>query len=231
MYRIVVLLAISIAISSCNGSITSIHQNTNSDDCSNAKANKKIQSVYSIETLFDMTAEEAEEWRTTPNEDRPVNGYHYYNVDTTYNNNCLLSVVVTFDYTGAYPSTAFYYFTFDKNTGEQLDIYDIVNEGMAAPIISKYTRRVETIIAEGRKELSDKEELYSYNNQIEQYRNFNFPHRIEDFYITEEGFVFVIPFDFPHVVQALQPNNIIEIPKNDIAPYLIEGAMLNLNNW
>lgn len=231
MYRIVVLLTMCIIVSSCNESITSIHQNTTSNDCENAKANKKIQRVYSIETLFDMTPDEALKWSNTPNEDRPVNGYHYYHVDTTYNHNCLLSVVVTIEYTGAYPSTGFYYFTFDKNTGAQLGIFDIVNEGMAAPIISKYTRQVETIIANGRKNLSTREELERYNSQIEQYRDFNFPHRIEDFFLTENGMVFIVPLEFPHVVQALQPNNIIEMPKTDIAPYLVEGASLNLNNW
>lgn len=194
--------------------------------CDDSAARDKIKEAVSVATVFEMTDEEAETWLATPDEERPLHGFHSYAVDTTYDNNCMLSLTVTYEGMGAYPSTGHNYYTFDMHTGEQIGIYDIVDSNKSEGLKRIFAERLEQNIITGREDLPEDEiSLEDYDYQIESYREFYPEAEPDDYYITPAGIVFISHLWFPHVIQALQPDNKVRMSFEELRPFLKDESM------
>lgn len=114
----------------------------------------------------------------------------------------LLDISITTDFLGAYPGTFEYFFTFDTRTGERLAAEDLFLEERMDDLVAILDRHLQrNIDVRKRQNVVDSGDE-TQTTKLDQ----NFVREdLDDFTIMPDGMIFRHDFEFPHAIQALEP--------------------------
>lgn len=142
-------------------------------------------------------------------------GFVRANYEVLYNDRGLLSVALTAEYMGAYPSTATRHATFELRTGRLLQVRDLLADTLALRQRwqQSITRRVGAHLAALPTDypeldtamLADMRQRLGWNDTTRTVQLEGSDPRFYDFALTPFGLTLYYDFGFPHVIQALQP--------------------------
>ena len=236
MKRILFLqVAAAVIFAACSGpgtSQTTTHTDTAgtiaapaAGNCNDAEARKKMQDALSMGSVIDMSEAEVKDWLAA--KEKPMQGLQSYEVDTLYDEHCILSARVHFEWMGAYPSQSWLYMNFDKHTGDSLLPVTFIEPAKTYELLSILNKRLKDRVAEGRDRLTATEELEGYDAMIDQNKQEFTAEQLKAYYLQDDHIVFVYPFDFPHVVLALQPEDTFGFKMKDFRPYIRKDGPLN----
>ena len=177
---------------------------------------KKIEAVLSYEKAFDFKLSE---------EMGEIQWLEDASYDVNYNANKLLSIRLTIEGSGAYPSSSTRYIVVNTATGTRVRPIDVfVNtNGLLAQLKKLKDAEVEKTKADLKKDPEYKDEDISglftdgdiYNKL-----------KLDAFEIDENGVVFHHDYGFPHVAQALQPPGEFFLTWDELKPFIKKGRVL-----
>lgn len=154
-------------------------------------------------------------------------GAHY---EVLYNDQYLLSVALTADYMGAYPSSSTRHATFDLRTGKQLEVRDLLADTAALRLRwqESINRRVAAHLSTLPTEypevdadlLADLKRRLYWNDTTRMVQLEAGDPRFYDFALTPFGIVLYYDFGFPHVIEALQPDTDYLFPYAELTAWL-----------
>lgn len=143
-------------------------------------------------------------------------GFTNASFEVLYNAQNLLSMAFYYEYLGAYPSTATRHATFDLRTGRLVTIGQLLADTLAlrqhwqknidhevAAVISSLPTDYPDLEADGR---DDIQERLGWNSTLRKVEFEPGQPRFDDFALTPTGLTLFLDFGFPHVIQALEPN-------------------------
>ncbi|AII54147.1 hypothetical protein [Hymenobacter sp. APR13] len=150
--------------------------------------------------------------------------------EVLYNDDYLLSMALTAEYMGAYPSSSVRHATFDLRTGRLLQVRDLLADTLAlrqrwqqsinrrigahlAALPTSYPELDTAMLADVR------QRLYWNDSTRTATLEANDP-RFYDFALTPFGLTLYYDFGFPHVIQALQPETDYLFPYADLKAWL-----------
>ncbi len=116
--------------------------------------------------------------------------------DVTFASSGLLSLVVTLETLGAYPSRFSTRYTFSTDTGERVLMSEALLPGAAGELTALLDGELQDAVEEAEREAGESLGLtgHDFTEDV-----------LEDFHLTEGGVVFHYDFGFPHAAQALEP--------------------------
>jgi hypothetical protein len=172
------------------------------------------------------TGSSLEEWRKE--EDTWLSGIDY---KVHYNQDGLLSLTYSVDGMGAYPSTSTTDVVVDLRTGLPVTAPDLFRKASLVELAAKVDRLRAAAVEESfRSSLESiktdpdpmdpltEEDL---NRILEEPRKKHIQASdLDRFRLGEEGVTFVYDFDFPHVIQALEPSGEYFLSYKDLQPYI-----------
>jgi hypothetical protein len=157
--------------------------------------------------------------------------------EVLYNDNFLLSVALTAEYMGAYPSSATRHATFDLHTGRLLQVRDLLADTLALRQRwqQSINRRVGAHLAAlpanyaalDAEMLADVRQRLHWNDSTRTAILEDGDPRFYDFALTPFGLTLYYDFAFPHVIQALQPESDYLFPYADLSAWLKPDGPLN----
>lgn len=230
MKKLICLLAVPLALYSCGDSIEttgetaqgdSIATNESIADCDNPAVSAKVQKVYLLQTINDFTPEEAQNWLDEYNAGTsPMQGLTRFIVDTTYNAHCILGIRYNLEWIGAYPLSYTGYVNYNLKTGDTLRIQDVVAIDKMDALLQLCNKKLQKNIDDNRIQLVAGDGLEDAEWHIKEYPPQFTTDNINNFYISNEGITFRYEFDFPHVMQGMEPDGDIKITKEELRPML-----------
>lgn len=177
---------------------------------------KKIEAVLSYEKVFGFTLRE-EMGEVQWLEDAS------YSVD--YNANKMLSLSLTIEGSGAYPSSSTRYIVVNTVTGTRVRPADLFinTSGLLAKLRKMKDAEVEKAKADLKKDPEYKDEDFSgFFSDADIYNKL----KLDEFTIDENGIVFHHDYGFPHVAQALQPPGEFFLTWQQLRPFIRKGGLL-----
>ncbi len=167
---------------------------SNVEACTDTAALHKIQKALTIPDVVDMTAEEFAAY----NVDTPLQGLQWINLDTNFNEHCLLGVTVTGEWSAAYIQGFTRYRSFDLRTGNRLAIKDLLKED-SLPVLAKllFIQIKETAKAQREDIAANKEQaayLEEYDAQAQVFPKDITAENLEVFHLSKNGIIFVYEF-------------------------------------
>jgi hypothetical protein len=225
MKKLICFLAISLALSSCAGNVETREEATVSqdltDNCDNTAVSAKVQKVYLLQTINDFTPEEAQNWlQEYERGTLPMQGLTGFEVDTTYNGHCILGISYLIEWMGAYPSSHRGYVNYNLKTGDTLLMQDVVADGKMHALFQLCNQKLKQNIDDNRKQLVAGDGLEDAEWHIKEYPPMFTTDNINNFYISNEGVTFRYEFDFPHVMQGMEPDGEISVSKDELRSLL-----------
>lgn len=178
---------------------------------------KKIEAALSYEKAFDFKiSEEISEIQWLENASYTVE----YNADT------MLSVSLTIEGTGAYPSNSTRYVVVNTSTGMRVRPGDIFTntKGLLAKLTKMKDDEVKKAIADIKADPETKDDDVSVLfSDSEEYHKVS----LDEFHIDENGVVFHHNYGFPHVAQAIQPSGEFFLTWAELKPFIKSGGLLS----
>jgi hypothetical protein len=184
--------------------------------CSDTNAFNRIKNTLSVLNVLDMTAEEFAEM----NQDTPLIGLQAYDLDTTYDEHCVLSVTVKVDWTAAYPTYYEYYYNFDKRNGLRLRMSDVVKADSLNGLIRRCNELLADNISTQKADITEPDRLEDFNNILKETPPVFTPENIDNYVLTRDGMKIEYKFGFPRYALVLEPEGTLEFSIADISPYL-----------
>lgn len=230
MKKLICLLAVAFALYSCSDSIEATGQTAQGDsiatnesiaDCDNPAVSAKVQKAYLLQTVNDYTPEEAQNWLDEYERGTlPIQGLTAFETDTTYYGHCILGISYRLDWMGAYPSSHTGYINYNLKTGDTLRIQDVVAEGEMDALLQLCNQKLQQNIDDNRKQLVAGDGLEDAEWHIKEYPPQFTQDNINNFYISDTGITFRYEFDFPHVMQGMEPDGDISVSKDELRQLL-----------
>ena len=144
--------------------------------------------------------------------------------EVNYNKNGLLDIILTTEGSAAYPTTFNKEIVVDLKTGNRLTAQDVFTNlpGLAAKVRRAQTAEIEKA-REDYKKYPDSADFdgSEYFNQAKITVS-----QLNDFSVSDKGITFSYDYEFPHVVQALQPDGIYFYSWAKLKPYIKRGGLL-----
>jgi hypothetical protein len=144
-----------------------------------------------------------------------------YNVD--YNKNGILGITLSIEGWGAYPSNSNKSIIVNLKTGAQVrpqDVFIRLAE-LAAKGRKAQQAEVKTAIVEIKKENPEEQ------NPADLFRETNFTVKdLNEFSVDDKGVTFLYNYEFPHVIQALQPDGGYFFSWQELKPFIKPGGLL-----
>ncbi len=184
---------------------------------SNKAIEQKINAHFTVENISGYSLQEVKEQKEKFKQDSLPFGLTDLTFDVNYNKDCLLSLTFAIGTCGAYPSSYSTYYNFDLTTGDS-----ITNEKLLRPDkINELVQYCDKILQQ---RISDAKKQDNCDDMItEQLEGKKFTKEsLANFFITEDDFVFVYFFGFPHVILGAEPDGQIKISKAEMKKYLRE---------
>ena len=227
------LLLVATTFLACNDS-DSDGQTANTDStavvpvaegCNDPAVMEKIKKATSFEMTSGLEPQEAAEWLSS--NERPKFGLEGYGLNTLYDEHCVSSYRVTLEWMGAYPSTQHVFLNFDKRTGDALPIGAIVDPAKINALVAKCDQQLQAnIVSNKESRKNEPEEIQILNEKFsENPPKFTAEH-LNTYFIEGDEIVFVYPFDFPHVIQALEPDGYIRLKKAEFNSFIHKDGPL-----
>jgi len=166
---------------------------------SNVNLLRRIQKALAIKNVFDTSLEEYRQASWLLDFDFKVN----------YNKNFLLDVTFTQEGMGAYPSTGTKHFLISLKSGMVVKAPNAFNAASLATLAhladQKLKAEIKDLIKENQADSSTdaeqknwvRDELNKLEIKVQD---------LDEFSVSDKGVTFLYDADFPHVIQALQPN-------------------------
>ena len=177
---------------------------------------RKIEAVLSYEKIFDFTLKE---------ELTTLQWLEEASYDVNYNANKMLSISLTIQGSGAYPSGVTKHIVIDIVNGTRVRPSDVfVNTGgLLAELAKMRDDEVKKKIAEIRSDPETKDDDVSglFDDSAEYHKV-----TVDEFQIDESGVVFHHNYGFPHVAQALQPDGQFFLTWEELKPFIKRGGLL-----
>ncbi|OUD12346.1 hypothetical protein [Thioflexithrix psekupsensis] len=176
----------------------------------NATAASLLQTIFD-EALLTSNPELAE-----------YSGIDYH---LTYHDNGLLSLMLTVEYMGAYPSQHIEYLNFDLSDGRLLTKEDFLAANQIKPFqkeLGKFvTRRIKERAKEVASDFGDTPKAFisTVNEAID-------PDYLKRFQITTKGVIFYVDYGLPHALKALEPENDYLFLYKNLKPFLDSEGVL-----
>ncbi|MGZ3864110.1 MAG: hypothetical protein ACXVPN_13455 [Bacteroidia bacterium] len=181
----------------------------------NTSASAKINRLLTVQRLSSYSLDELKENKEKYKTDSMLFGLTAAGYEITYNENCLLSIVINMETMGAYPSGFSAYRNFDLNTGDSVYLEKLLDETKINDLVKLCDDTLQRRIERCKKEYADQDFI------IEQLIDKKFTRaNLTDFYITATEVVLVYSFGFPHVIQGAEPDGLLKIKREDFRKYL-----------
>ncbi|MBK8467368.1 MAG: hypothetical protein IPL32_16250 [Chloracidobacterium sp.] len=177
---------------------------------------KKIEAVLSYEKAFDFKLRE---------EMNEIQWLEEANYDVNYNANKMLSISLTIQGTGAYPSGSTKYLVVNTSTGTRIRPIDVFinTSGLLTKLAKIKDDEVKKTIMELKNAPETKDEdLSGIFNDSETYSKV----KLDEFEIDENGVIFHHDYGFPHVALALQPTGEFFLTWKELKPYIKPDGLL-----
>ncbi len=177
---------------------------------------RKIEAVLSYEKVFDFKLSE---------EMGEIQWLEDASYDVNYNANKLLSISLTIQGTGAYPSSSTRYIVVNTAKGTRVRPIDVFTN--TSELITKLVKMKDEEIEKKKTEIKNDpemkdEDLSGLFSDAETYRKVT----LDEFEIDENGVVFHHNYGFPHVAQALEPAGEFFLTWNELKPFIKSGSVL-----
>jgi len=180
-----------------------------------AALNKKIENAVSYERVFDFTLKEE------------INELFWleeagYKID--YNNRGVLSIALSIDGSGAYPSQSTKHIVVNLKNGNQINASDAFTK---LPELARFAdkslqSRIKKAIAERRKESAEDAETLEERLNEAKFGAEN----LELFSVNQKGVTFYYDYGFPHVILALEPDNQFFFSYNQLKSFIKPSGSL-----
>lgn len=177
---------------------------------------KKIEAVLSYEKAFDFRLRE---------EINDIQWLEEASYDVNYNADKILSISLTIQGTGAYPSSSTKYVVVNTATGTRMRPVDIFTNtsGLLAKLVKMREDEVRKTIAELKNAPETRDEdISGFFNDAETYSKV----KLDEFEIDENGVIFHHDYGFPHVALALQPPGEFFLTWKELKPYIKRDGLL-----
>jgi hypothetical protein len=156
-----------------------------------------------------------------------------YSLDYTinYNANGILDISLAWEGSGAYPDAATKNLVIDLKTGNQLQIKDLFNRAMLTRLLSQIRKKSRQMEDQAIKESA--ELMNTLAVMRESSPEFHpTPERIklkdlEGFSVSVKGVTFLYNYNFPHAIQALEPEGRYFFSYNDLKPFIKTDSILS----
>jgi hypothetical protein len=177
---------------------------------------KKIEAVLSYEKAFDFRLRE---------EMGEVQWLEDASYDVNYNANNILSISLTIQGTGAYPSSSTRYIVVNTAKGTRVSPVDVFtnSSGLIAKLVKMKDAEIEKTKAELKNDPETKDEdLSGMFVDAETYHKV----KLDEFEIDENGVIFHHDYGFPHVAEALEPAGEFFLTWRELKPFIKGGSVL-----
>ncbi|MEQ1603678.1 MAG: hypothetical protein ABL999_02305 [Pyrinomonadaceae bacterium] len=177
---------------------------------------KKIEAAISYEKNFEMSIKDE------LNEIQWLENAAY---DVGYNANGILSLSLTIEGSGAYPSDSTKYVVVDIKKGTKVKPADAFTDlsGLLAMVSKAKDKEVAEAIAEIKKDPDNQDaDIEMMFKDSEQYKKVT----LDEFEIDENGIVFHHDYGFAHVAQALQPEGDFFFSWAELKPFIKPSGLL-----
>lgn len=196
-------------------------------NCDNPAVSAKVQKVYLLQTVNDYTPEEAQNWLDEYERGTlPMQGLTEFEVDTTYYGHCILGIRYDLEWMAAYPSSHIGYINYNLETGDTLRIQDVVATNKMDVLLQLCNKKLQQNIDDNRKQLVAGDGLEDAEWHIKEYPPLFTKDNINNFYLSNAGITFRYEFDFPHVMQGMEPDGDINCTKEELRPLLDPAGAL-----
>jgi hypothetical protein len=136
----------------------------------------------------------------------------------------VLSVTINYEWLGAYPDMSFVYVNFNSNTGAAVAITDILRESSLPAIATRLDTELQARIAQLKTELAA--EIQSGEIEATQWDELHVTVAdLASFSTTPDGITFHYDADFPHAIQALEPDGEFEVAFEDLDADISETGL------
>ncbi len=144
--------------------------------------------------------------------------------EVKYNKNGLLTIDLSMNGSGAYPSGITKTVVVDLRRGVRLKAADVFSNlpGLAAMIKQAQKKEIAASIAAIRKDPESKDLDPSTFFANAKYTQTN----LNDFSVGDKGVTFKYDYEFPHVIQALQPDGAFFYTWAELKPFIRRGGLL-----
>lgn len=140
-----------------------------------------------------------------------------------FNRDGLLDLSIVHETMGAYPDGYVEHFLFDTATGARLSGAALIAPDQAPALIARLDGELQASIAKARTDHTDciGEDDDPYAAPV----HFTAAD-LEDLGLSDTGAYFTVDFDFPHVIQACEPDGTFRVDFATLAPFLAPGTPL-----
>ena len=146
-----------------------------------------------------------------------------------YNQNDILDITLTEEFSAAYPSTQNYNLVVDLKTGRQIKFADVFKTATKSKLAQMVDKKLEAEKQEILTQIeSDKDETKESKDWLkEQIAALSFTaESFNEFRVGSKGVTILYDAGFPHVIQALQPNGEYFFTYSQLKPFLKPGGLL-----
>jgi hypothetical protein len=180
-----------------------------------AALNKKIENAVSYERVFDFTVKE---------EINEIFWLYEASYEVDYNKNGILSIALTIDGSGAYPSLSTKHIVVNLKNGNPLKAADVF---IKLPELARFAdkslqKRIKQAISERQKDSAEDAETMK---EMLAGKKFD-AESLEFFSVNDKGVTFYYDYGFPHVVQALEPENQFFFAYKQLKPFIKSNGLL-----
>ena len=180
----------------------------------NATTAKKVETTISYEKNFEFSVKE---------EINEIQWLEEANYTVDYNKNGILGVTLSVSGSGAYPSESSKPVIVNLKTGTKVLAKDVFVELSELAAKGKQAQKAEIkkAIVEIKKENPDEE------NPASLFENSNFTvNNLDEFSVSDKGITFWYDYDFPHVIQAFQPEGRYFFSWAQLKPFIKRDDLL-----
>jgi hypothetical protein len=151
------------------------------------------------------------------------------NFQVNYNKNGILDIMLTQEGSAAYPDGQIHNLVVNLKTGEQVNLADIFKSDSLdklAEIIDKKLQIEKQEIIAGIDESKNEnpEEKTSLKEQVQDLRFTT--DKLNEFSLNDKGVTFFYDANFPHVIQALEPEGRYFFGYSELKPFIKNGTIL-----
>ena len=143
--------------------------------------------------------------------------------EVQYNKNGLLDIILSMEGSAAYPSTNNKEVVIDTKTGNRLTATSIFTNlsGLAAKAKATQKAEIRKAIIQIKKDAPEEE------NPASLFTEANFTtENLNEFSVSDKGVTFFYDYEFPHVIQVLQPDGKYFFSWAEIKPFIKRGGLL-----
>lgn len=184
-----------------------------------SQALKKLESTLSLKSIFGNifdSEESLDDLRKLISEGN--SGVVSIGFDVNYNQRNLLDINLWMETMGAYPSTIVVHRIINLKTGELLKTAEVFNGPMLNKLLVKVIKLKEV---EEKKAINDLESEEDKEDILDRFQRAKYDLKdLENFEVSNKGVTFLYDYEFPHVIQALQPNGSYFVSFEELEPFI-----------